>query len=75
MTRLASELSAFRLAMLDCVGPWFAGWKGEACELADPKGRATGELQRFGGHYSLSLDGLSPGQVERVMRVLRREGR
>jgi hypothetical protein len=67
MPLIASE----RLGMLDAAGLWFAGWKGHACELADPEGKAQGELQRFGEHYSLSFDGLTEAQVSRILQVLR----
>lgn len=53
------------------TGSWCSAYHKETFELADPEGRASGELKRFGGHWSLSLDGLSPSQVERVMQVLR----
>lgn len=66
---------AIETFMCHACGSWANGWKGDRLQLDQPGGRATGELQRFGDHYSLSLDGLSPGQVETVMRALRREDR
>lgn len=54
------------------AGPWLSCERAESTELADPEGLARGQLIRFGGHYSLVLDGLSPKQVEAALLALRR---
>lgn len=54
------------------AGPWLSCERAEHTELADPQGPVRGALIRFGGHYSLSLDGLSPKQAEAALLALRR---
>lgn len=65
------EASREQAETIGLAGDWYAGTKGEAVELAAPDRRTMGELQRFDDHYSLSLDGLSPEQVRRIMGALR----
>ncbi len=57
--------------MVDSAREWVSHvFVSGATELSDPNGEAAGLLSQHGGHYSLEIDGLSPEQASRVLKVL-----